>query len=74
MAQVKASFAGNGRSLVKNDNVGLGNLRGSLRARRENTICGVATLVKGLPFPADCALHLVFSRLAESINQCATLH
>ena len=42
ISQDKAQFAGNGASLVKNCNAGLGDLGASLRARRETAICCVA--------------------------------
>jgi hypothetical protein len=51
MPQDKARSAVNGPSLNKDCNAGLGHLRASLRARREAVICGVASLVKGMPFP-----------------------
>lgn len=57
MVQDKTRPAVNGCSLNKGCNAGLGHLRTSLRARREAVICGVASLVKGMPFPARRALH-----------------
>ncbi|MGD9171409.1 MAG: hypothetical protein PVI97_15335, partial [Candidatus Thiodiazotropha sp.] len=57
MPQDKARSAVNGPSLNKDCNAGLGHLRASLRARREAVICGVASLVKGMPLPARRALH-----------------
>jgi hypothetical protein len=58
MTQDKAQPAVNGYSLNKGCNAVLGHLWASLRARREAVICGVASLVKGKPFPARRALQL----------------
>ena len=52
MPQDKAPSAVNGPSLNKDGNAGLGHLWTSLRARREVLICAVASLGKGMPFPA----------------------
>ena len=49
-------------------------LGGSLRASRWPTICGVAFLGKGTPFPAKRALQLAGQRLAESTAKHATVH
>ena len=57
MIQDKAQPAVNGYPLNKGCNAVLGYLRASLRARRAAVICGVASLVKGMPFPARRALH-----------------
>lgn len=57
MPQIKAKTTVNGCSLNKGYNAGLGHLWTSLRAQREAVICGVASLVKGMPFPARRALH-----------------
>ncbi len=73
-SQDKAQFAGNGASLVKNCNAGLGDLGASLRARRETAICRVVILEKGMPFPADDALHMTISRLAITCIQFRTVH
>jgi len=74
MVQDKAQFAGNGCSLVKNCNAVLGHLWASLRARRETVIYGVASLVKGGPFPARRALQLTTSRLADMYRLFVTPH
>ncbi len=74
IAQDKAQFAGNGPSLVKNCNAGLGDLGASLRARRETAICCVVILEKGSPFPADDALHMTISRRAIICIQFRTVH
>jgi hypothetical protein len=65
MTQDKAQFAVNGYSLNKGWNAGLSDLWASLRARREAIICGVASLGKGMPFPAKRALQLMASRHAD---------
>jgi hypothetical protein len=83
MPQDKARSAVNGPSLNKDCNAGLGHLRASLRARREAVICGVASLVKGMPFPARRALHpkgtscgaqLTASRHADMCHLFVTPH
>jgi hypothetical protein len=74
MTQGKAQFAVNGYSLNKGCNALLGHLWASLRARREAVICGVASLVKGRPFPARRALQLTASRLADTYTVCVTPH
>jgi len=78
--QVKAQLAGNGHSLGKSCNAGLGDLGDSLRASRETAICCVVLLEKGLPFPAEDALHMTISRHAgfrmqsETVHYCTELH
>ena len=57
MIQDKAQPAVNGYSLNKGCNAVLDYLGASLRASRAAVICGVASLVKGTPFPARRALH-----------------
>jgi hypothetical protein len=83
MTQDKAQPAVNGYSLNKGCNAVLGHLWASLRARREAVICGVASLVKGIPFTARRALHpkdtsfgaqLTASRLADTCMLYVTPH
>ena len=83
MTQDKTQPAVNGYSLNKGCNAVLGHMWASLRARREAVICGVASLVKGMPFPARRALHpkgtscgaqLTASRLADTYTLCVTPH
>ena len=74
MIQDKAQPAVNGYSLNKGCNAVLGHLWASLRARREAVICGVASLVKGTPFPARRALQLTASRLADTYTLFVTPH
>ena len=74
MSQDKAQSAVNGYSLNKGCNAVLGYLWVSLRARREAVICGVASLVKGMPFTAKRVLQLTPSRHAETYILFATLH
>ena len=74
MIQDKAQFAVNGYSLNKGCNAVLGYLGGSLWARREGAICGVASFVKDTPFTARRALQLTPSRLAETYILFDTLH
>jgi len=74
MTQGKAQPAVNGYSLNKGCNAELGHLWASLRARREAVICGVASLVKGGPFPARRALQLTASRLADMCTLYVTPH
>lgn len=71
ISQDKAQLAGNGYSLDKSCNAGLGD---SLRASRETAICCVVLLEKGLPFPAEDALHMTISRLADFRMQSETVH
>ena len=54
MSQDKAQLAVNGHSLNKGCNAVLTHLWTSLWARRAVAIRGVASLVKGTPFPARC--------------------
>ncbi len=65
MSQDKAQSAINGRPLNKECNAVLGHLWSSLRARREAVIYCVASLGKGMPFPARRALQLTASRCAD---------
>ena len=74
MIQDKEQFAVNGCSLNKGCNAGLGHLWASLRARREAIICGVASLGKGMPFPAKRALQLITSRHADMCHLYVTPH
>jgi hypothetical protein len=90
MTQDKAQSAVNGYSLNKGckayrvlltpltyihvGHAGLGHLGGSLRARREGIICGVASFVKDSPFTARRALQLIPSRHAETYILFDTLH
>ena len=83
MIQDKAQPAVNGYSLNKGCNAVLGYLWASLRARRAAVICGVASLVKGTPFPARRALHpkgtsfgaqLTAARLADTYTLYVTPH
>ena len=83
MIQDKAQAAVNGYSLNNGCNTVLGHLWASLRARREAVICGVASLVKGTPFPARRALHpkgtsfgaqLTAARLADTYTLYVTPH
>ena len=83
MIQDKAQPAVNGYSLNKGCNAVLGYLWASLRARRAAVICGVASLVKGMPFPARRALHpkgtsfgahLTAARLADTYTLYVTPH
>ena len=74
MTQDKAQPAVNGYSLNKGCNAVLDHLRTSLRARRKAVICGVASLAKGIPFPARRALHLTASQLADSHTLFVTPH
>ena len=75
MSQDKAQSAVNGYSLNKGCNAVFGLFVGaSLRARREAVICGVASLVKGTPFPARRALQLTASRLADTYTLFVTPH
>ena len=57
MIQDKAQPAVNGYPLNKGCNAVLGYLWASLRARRAAVICGGASRVKGMPFPARRAVH-----------------
>ena len=74
MTQGKAQSAVNGYSLNKGCNAELGHLWASLRARREAVIGGVASLVKGEPFPARRALQLTASRRADMCTFYVTPH
>ena len=74
MTQDKVQSAVNGYSLNKGCYAVLGYLGGSLRARREGAICGVASFVKDTPFTARRALQLTPSRLAETYILFDTLH
>jgi len=83
MTQDKAQPAVNGYSLNKGCNAVMGHLWASLRARREVVICGVASLVKSIPFTARRALHpkgtsfgaqLTTSRLADTYMLYVTPH
>ena len=74
MTQDKTQPAVNGYSLNQGCNAVLGHLWASLRARREAVICGVASLVKGEPFPARRALQLTASRLAGMYTLFVTPH
>jgi hypothetical protein len=74
MTQDKAQPVVNGYSLNKGCNAVLGHLWASLRARREAVICGVASLVKGGPFPARRALQLTAFRLADMYTLFLTPH
>ena len=83
MIQDKAQPAVNGYSLNKGCNAVLDYLRASLRARRAAVICGVASLVKGTPFPARRALHpkgtsfgaqLTAARLADTYTLYVSPH
>ena len=74
MSQDKAQFAGNGCSIAENCNAGLGPFGGSPRASRETAICCVVILVKDMPFPADDALHMAVSRLADFVLQFRAHH
>jgi hypothetical protein len=74
MPQDKAQSAVNGPALNKDCNAGLRHFRASLRARREAVICGVASLVKGAPFPAKRALQLTASRRADMCHLYVTPH
>ena len=69
----KAQSAVNGCSLNLGCNAELGHLGVSLRARREAIICGVASLVKGLPFPARRALHPKGTSCGAQLMALATL-
>ncbi len=74
MIQVKAQPAVNGNSLSKGCNAGLDYLRASLRARREDIICGVTSLVKGATIPCETRLaaNIFSSRLMHDLYR--TLH
>jgi len=74
MTEDKAQHAVNGRPLSKGWNAGLCHLRASLRAQRETVICGVASLEKGMPFPARPVLQLTASRYADRCPLSVTLH
>jgi hypothetical protein len=74
MIQDKAQLAVNGYSLNKSCNAVLSHLGASLRAWREIVICGVASLEKGTPFPARCALQLTASRHADLCHLYVTPH
>ena len=74
MSQDKAQSAVNGYSLNKGCNAVLAHLWTSLRARREAAISGVASLVKGMPFPARRALLLTAARLADTYTLTVTPH
>ncbi len=74
MTQDKAQSAVDGCSLNKGWNAGLSHLWVSLWARREAVICGVASLEKGMPFPARRALQLTVSRHADMCHLYVTVH
>ena len=74
MTQDKAQSAVNAYSLNKGCNAVLGHLWASLRARSEAVIYGVASLVKGTPFPARRALQLTASLLAGMYTLFVTPH
>ena len=74
MTQDKAQSVVNGRSLNKGCNAGLSHLWASLRAWREAVICCVASLRKGMPFPARRALQLTASRNADMYTLYVTPH
>jgi len=79
MAQDKAQHAANGHSLSKGCNTGLCHLRTSLRAQREIVICGVKSLVKGMPqfsltWAARRAMQLTVSRCADMCSLFVTVH
>jgi hypothetical protein len=74
MAQDKAQFAVNGRSLDKGCNAELSHLWVSLRACREAVICGVASLGKDQPFLARRALQPTVSHHADMCHSWLTPH
>ena len=68
MIQDEAQPAENGRVFFKGCDAVLDHLGGSLRARRDAIVRGVAPLGKGMPFPARRALRPIASRHAEHVN------
>jgi hypothetical protein len=74
MSQDKAQLAVNGHSLNKGCNAVLAHLWTSLWARRAAAIRGVASLVKGTPFPARRVLLLTAARLADTHTLFVTPH